>query len=705
MMTRWSVALAVLVLYTCMGCSHGTVERAECRITYGLHGEGERTLMPDVDLENASVTVEGVGPGGEIFSEIGVDGGCVVSELAPGAWSVTATLRSAETVLAQGTATVMLLAGRSTDCSVTLGPVEGAGVLAIALSWDAPASPQISAELTPMEGDPQSVEFVVDEYSASYMNESLATGYYLLTVTASQNETILGGIAESVCVLDGLTVSGSYDLPLSESLGPTSLGISLVLPNLQSLDPSDMLLPAFVFRGVTAVFTGPAPETVASGDTILPEGVGYEWYANGISIGSGRTIQVDTGDLAPWNRIDLVCGTVERQGSAAATLRVVDPVPIGAWSYFCSLFDGVGEIDGLSGSRAVCTLPAGESFTGGIISAGYDEDAIGLWRWEQNLLTPVRILKRADIGGMGGPADVAVSPDGLVVAVAARKTDSVGFLSIGYDEAEPADLEFHSIIEDGVQYDGLVGVESVSFSPDGAFLYAAAGGSNTISVFRFDGLNDDDMPPERVQLLQATDVTVDSTLLDEPIRLAVTGDRLFCTAWSGDAVIVFERDAVTGLIHYAQHFRDGTDPVQTLNAPSGIGVTPDGESVYVASYYDNAVTHFSRGSDGVYAYSGYYRDGEEGVEGLRYCRDVCISPDGSMVATAGAGDDAVALFGRDVATGTLSYSGSWSNADPGVTGLDGCRALRFTPTGDALVAGSSNDNALSIFTVWQVSED
>lgn len=701
----WIMGVGVLALVVCLGCSQGAGERAECCITYGLPGEGERTLMPEVDLENSSVTVEGTGPDGTTFTETGIDGSCTVMELTPGAWSVTATLRSAETILARGSVDVVLLAGRSTDCTVTLSPVDGTGILTVDLSWDAPASPVITAELTPMEGEAQTVEFAVSEYSATYTDESLATGYYLLTVTAYQEGEILGGIAESVCVLDGLTLSGSYVLPLSESIGPTSLGVSLILPELRPLEPVGMSLPSFIFRGVPAEFTGPEPEVLIPEAADSIEGVGYEWYANGIALGSGRMIQVDTGHLAPFNRIDLMCGVAGRYGSASSTLRVVDPVPIGSWSYFCSLFDGVGEIDGLSGMRAVCPLPAGDYVSGGFITLGYDDDAIGLWRWDRNPLNPVRILKGVDTGGIGGPAGVTIAPDGLTAAVAARKTNAVGLYSIGYDATGPTEIAFHSIIEEGVPYSGLTGVEDVAFSPDGAFLYAAAGGSDTISVFRFDGLSDPPTIPERVQVFSASDVAVDETLLDEPVRLTVSGNRLFCTAWSGDAMIIFDRDTATGVIQYSQHFRDETGSVETLNAPSGIDVTPDGVSVYVASYYDNAVTHFSRGSDGIYSYVGYYRDGEGNVDGLRYCRDVSISPDGSMVATAGSGDDAVTLFSRESETGTLSYIGSWSNSDSGVVGLDGCRTLRFIPAGNALIAGSSNDDALSIFQPWQVSDN
>ncbi len=88
-------------------------------------------------------------------------------------------------------------------------------------------------------------------------------------------------------------------------------------------------------------------------------------------------------------------------------------------------------------------------------------------------------------------------------------------------------------------------------------------------------------------------------------------------------------------------------------------------------------------------------DGAGGVDGLDEARLVTVSPDGAHVYVAGAGDDAVAVFSRDIATGALGFVGS-------VDGLAGARSVSVSPNGAHVYVASSDsmfDHRVAVFTV------
>ena len=93
---------------------------------------------------------------------------------------------------------------------------------------------------------------------------------------------------------------------------------------------------------------------------------------------------------------------------------------------------------------------------------------------------------------------------------------------------------------------------------------------------------------------------------------------------------------------------DGVDGVDGLDAANSITMSPDGQHVYTAGAYDNAVAIFARDTTtGLLAYLGMMKDGVDGVDGLVRARSVIVSPDGEHVYTAAYADSAVAMFERE----------------------------------------------------------
>jgi 6-phosphogluconolactonase (cycloisomerase 2 family) len=145
-----------------------------------------------------------------------------------------------------------------------------------------------------------------------------------------------------------------------------------------------------------------------------------------------------------------------------------------------------------------------------------------------------------------------------------------------------------------------------------------------------------------------------------------------------------------------------------------VAVSPDGQHVYVASFYSSAVATLVRTwGTGVLTQlsgpAGCVADTGDGVtcadgRGLDGAVTIVVSPDGKHVYVASRGS-AVAAFTRNVTTGVLTQlSGPAGCIDEtGVTGctigkaLGGPRAITISPDGKHVYVGARDANAVAAF--------
>lgn len=124
------------------------------------------------------------------------------------------------------------------------------------------------------------------------------------------------------------------------------------------------------------------------------------------------------------------------------------------------------------------------------------------------------------------------------------------------------------------------------------------------------------------------------------------GRNLYATGRQEDALAVFERDLITGLLSFVQVRRDGLAGVDGLNSADMVAISPDGSRVYVTGGLDNALAIFDRdASDGKLTYVGLQQDNASGVQGMDGAAGIAVSPDGSHVFVTGEWDDAVVVLG------------------------------------------------------------
>jgi DNA-binding beta-propeller fold protein YncE len=218
--------------------------------------------------------------------------------------------------------------------------------------------------------------------------------------------------------------------------------------------------------------------------------------------------------------------------------------------------------------------------------------------------------------------------------------------------------------------------------------------------------------------------------LNGALRAAVSpdGDSVY-VASSDDSVAVFERDAITGAISQpagtagcvSQTGSSGacTDG-KSLLQPVSPAVSPDGKSVYVASFTSRAVAVFRRdtatgqltqlaGTAGCVSEKGTAGNCADG-KALNHPVWVAVSPDGTSVYVASRDSDTVAAFRRDTTTGQLTQlagkagciSETGSDPDNQVTvcadgkALDGAHSVTVSPDGKSVYVASRVSDAVAV---------
>jgi len=151
-------------------------------------------------------------------------------------------------------------------------------------------------------------------------------------------------------------------------------------------------------------------------------------------------------------------------------------------------------------------------------------------------------------------------------------------------------------------------------------------------------------------------------------------------------------------LDFVQVQMEGTDGVTGLAGVLAVVVSPDGRNVYAVGPSDDAVAVFARdGATGTLTELEVQKDGVGGVEGIGYASALAISPDGLHVYVAGARDDAIATFVRDPDTGKLTFLEEQKDGAAGVEGLGYARAVTVSPDGAFVYAAGQRDDAIAVF--------
>ncbi len=186
--------------------------------------------------------------------------------------------------------------------------------------------------------------------------------------------------------------------------------------------------------------------------------------------------------------------------------------------------------------------------------------------------------------------------------------------------------------------------------------------------------------------------------LAKPSAIVLSSDGLhaYAASSSRNAVLHFDRDPVTGTLGNAVSYKATSTGFSAalLKNPQDLKLSPDGSFLYLAAMDDNAITVLARNAtDGSLGFVQSLVHGGT-VVGMKKPVRLAISPDGAQVYVLARESNALTRFGRDAATGQLSFAGSLDQSAPGLGKLVSPQGIAISPDGAHVYVTARMGNAL-----------
>ena len=314
----FALAILTFVIASCANPTGSSSSRGGSLSIQLTNNINARTLLPPIDMNAASFTVSGLGPGGATFSQSTSGGSVTVSDLAFGSWSVTVNaLNAGGTLIGSGQATVTVHTGQTSTVAISVVPLSGNGTLDLTVTWTASQVeiPSIKATLTPSSGAATALSFSIAGNQATYSSTTIPAGYQTLTLQLLDNNLLVMGAVEVARIVAGQTTTGSYAFTnVNQPGGSVQVNITPAMA-----DP----IPVGI-NGVSSTITAGTSVTATASVSDGTSGVVYVWYLNGVSQATGSSYTFGSTLAAGYYRLDVTAYTADgtRAGSGTASFQV-----------------------------------------------------------------------------------------------------------------------------------------------------------------------------------------------------------------------------------------------------------------------------------------------------------------------------------------------------------------------------------------------
>lgn len=237
-----------------------------------------RTIVPSLSMEIATYDIYGQGPLGEAVESTGViETTNNWSDLAEGSWDIQVDARNESgIIIATGQTTVEVFQGQVTNATVMVQTITGIGSINLSMTWPVNTliSPVISATLTPLNGSPITLPFIISGNTATYTSNNLTNGYYQLDIHLyeSGEGDPAWGMTSAVRIVTGQSTEAFFDIQDFNVVTPE--GNIQVQINADLQNPLEITLSGINNR----LFLG-SDMTVESTVSDTPDS--YQWYLDG----------------------------------------------------------------------------------------------------------------------------------------------------------------------------------------------------------------------------------------------------------------------------------------------------------------------------------------------------------------------------------------------------------------------------------------
>lgn len=274
----------------------------------------------------------------------------------------------------------------------------------------------------------------------------------------------------------------------------------------------------------------------------------------------------------------------------------------------------------------------------------------------------------------------------------------------------------------------FMGSRAIAISPNGNDVYVASSQSDAIAIFARDrktGALTQARKAAGCVAAKGAAGCAPALGLDEPNSVAVSPDgrNVYATSRAGNSVTAFVRNPKTGALRQLPPPLAGcisSLPIPgcaaglALLAPDVVVVSPDGNNVYVGSFFGNSVAAFARNptTGALTQLAGTAACIAEGTAGcasgiaLESVEGLAISPNGASLYAATALSNAVVTLARDPSTGALAQAsdGSGCTVESALSGctvgreLSGANAVAVSPDGSGVYVTSLFSNSVTSFS-------
>ena len=234
---------------------------------------------------------------------------------------------------------------------------------------------------------------------------------------------------------------------------------------------------------------------------------------------------------------------------------------------------------------------------------------------------------------------------------------------------------------------GMSAPQAIRLSPDQQNVYVLNDGGNIVTF---------DRDPSSGALTYAS--TLSGFMSPSDIVFSPDGTSAYVLDRLADSVTFLSRNTSTGELTVQSSAVNGVNDVVGLSTPEAGVISSDGSFLYFVASSSDAVTIFSRQSNGQFAFVGALSDGVDGVEGLNGARALALSPNGRHLYVAGYYSSSVAIFERASDTGLLTYVGKVTDGVNGVSNLGDPLAVSVSPDGRQVTVSAEDSNALTVFS-------
>lgn len=303
------LAAIVLLVILFAGCSISDTGT----LVIGLWSQiGARTIEPDnVSMTVHHYVVHGSGPRGDEFRESVTDGSVVRTSLTPGPWNITVDAYNAAESdggvrIGTGTATLVVDAGGVTHATLPVRPLTGDGVffLAVRIPIGVVTSPTFAAALDPVEEGRLPIPLDLqlnpvadtDPGFAQYevTNSAVDAGYYKLTLTLSDDSTLLWGTVEAVRIITGQDTEAEF--VLVEDVNRVGLTVNF---GTDLRNPFDISLD---LEQDTSFIEGDKIEITAAAEGVAVDR--WRWFLHATEIEAGLVVSDGTSSTVDLNGLE-----------------------------------------------------------------------------------------------------------------------------------------------------------------------------------------------------------------------------------------------------------------------------------------------------------------------------------------------------------------------------------------------------------------